>query len=173
MSMNTIKSTFLTLLLAAFCTGASAQKALKFGHINSNDLLEVMPEKDTAEKKLQDFAKQLELQLSAMSGEYEKKIADYQANVGVMNEVVKQSKEEEIMDLEKRIREFQGKAQTSLQSKEQELMKPLVEKAKNAIENVAKENGFSYVFDSGSGALLYKPESEDILPLVKKKLGLQ
>jgi outer membrane protein len=171
--MNIIKSTLLTLAIIATATTLFAQKANKFGHINSNELLEIMPDKDTAEKKLQDYAKQLELQLSAMSGEYEKKIADYQANVGVMNEVVKQSKEEEIMDLEKRIREFQGKAQTSLQTKEQELMKPLVEKAKSAIETVAKENGFTYVFDSGSGALLFQPETDDILPLVKKKLGLK
>ena len=77
------------------------------------------------------------------------------------------------MDLEKRIREFQTKAQSSLQTKEQELMKPLVQKAKDAIETVAKENSYTYVFDSGSGALLFQPESDNLLPLVKKKLGLQ
>ncbi|MCB0483211.1 MAG: OmpH family outer membrane protein [Flavobacteriales bacterium] len=168
-----MKSTLITLAFMAAGTLVFAQKAAKFGHINSNELLEIMPEKDSAEKKLQDFAKQLELQLATMSSEYEKKIADYQANVGVMNDVVKQSKEEEIMDLEKRIREFQTKAQSSLQTKEQELMKPLVQKAKDAIETVAKENSYTYVFDSGSGALLFQPESDNLLPLVKKKLGLQ
>lgn len=149
-----------------------AQKPGKFGHINSNDLLLVMPEKDTAETKLQEYAKQLELQLTTMTGEYEKKLTEYQQNQGVMNDIVKASKEEEIMDLQRRIQEFQGKAQQSLQKKEAEIMEPIIKKAKDAISTVAKENGYSYIFDSGVGAMLYYPEGDDVLPLVKQKLGI-
>ena len=61
-----------------------------------------------------------------------------------------------------------------MQERQSELMKPLVDRAKKAIEEVAKENGYSYIFDTstGVGALLYTPESDDIMPLVKKKLGI-
>ncbi|MGB0403375.1 MAG: OmpH family outer membrane protein [Salibacteraceae bacterium] len=158
-------------LLSALAT--TAQKAGKFGHINSNDLLLVMPEKDTAEIQLQNYAKELELQLSTMTTEYEKKYTDYQQNVGSMSEVIRSSKEEEIMDLQNRIQEFQTRAQQSLQKKEAEIMEPLIKKAKDAINEVAKANGYTYIFDSGVGALLYYPEGDNILPLVKVKMGIK
>lgn len=171
MKMNLKQILFSTLILVFGVTGF-AQKTNKFGHINSNDLLIIMPEKDSAEAKLKDFAKQLELQLATMSSEYEKKYTDYQSNLSVMNEVVRASKEEEIIDLQRRIQEFQQKAQQSLAQKESQLMEPLIDKAKKAISEVAEANGYSYVFDSSSGALVHYPEGDDILPLVKKHLGL-
>jgi outer membrane protein len=159
-------------LLVAFSFTSNAQKSLKFGHINSNDLLTIMPERDSAEAQLKIFAQELELQLTKMSAEYEKKYTDYQANVSVMNEVVRASKEEEILELQKRIQDFQQKAQQSLQKKETTLMEPLIAKAKKAITDVSKENNYSYVFDTSIGALIHYPEGDDILPLVKTKLGL-
>lgn len=171
-----MKNIFKLVLISAFAMALSfdsaAQKSAKMGHINSNDLLLIMPERDSAEAKLKTFAQELELQLTKMSGEYEKKYTDYQANVSVMNEVVRASKEEEIMELQKRIQDFQQKAQQSLQQKETALMEPLIEKAKKAITDVAKENGYTYVFDSSVGALIHYPDGDDLLPLVKKKLGL-
>lgn len=149
-----------------------AQKG-KMGWINSNDLLVLMPERDSAEAKLKDFAQQLELQLTSMTSEYEKKYTEYQQNMSVMNDVVKASKEEEIMDLQQRIQEFQQKAQQSLATKEQELMKPLVDKAKEAITAVAQANGYAYIFDTSVGTLLHYPEGDNILPLVKTKLGIK
>ena len=88
-------------------------------------------------------------------------------------EVIRSSKEEEIMDLQNRIQEFQTRAQQSLQKKEAEIMEPLIKKAKDAINEVAKANGYTYIFDSGAGALLYFPEGDDILPLVKVKMGIK
>ncbi len=169
---NILNIAFTGLVVLSMSLTVSAQKSAKFGHINSNDLLTIMPERDTAEAKLKSFAQELELQLTKMSGEYEKKYTDYQQNVNVMNEVVRASKEEEIMELQKRIQDFQQKAQTSLQQKEAKLMEPLIDKAKKAIKDVAAENGYTYVFDSSVGALIHYPDGDDLLPLVKKKLGL-
>ena len=162
------------LLFSALTIGinASAQKANKLGWINSNELLLLMPERDSAEAQLKAFAQQLELQLTSMTGEYEKKYTEYQQNMAVMNDVVKASKEEEIMDLQTRIQEFQQKAQQSLQKKEGALMEPLIKKAKDAISAVAKENGYNYVFDVSVGTLLHYPEGDDLLPLVKTKMGI-
>ena len=168
---NLIKISVLALVVL-FSTNISAQKTGKLGYINSNDLLLVMPERDSAEAKLKDFAQQLELQLTSMTSEYEKKYTEYQQNMAVMNDVVKASKEEEIVDLQGRIQEFQQKAQKSLQTRETELMKPLIDKAKAAITDVAKTNGYSYVFDTSVGTLLHFPESDNILPLVKTKMGI-
>ena len=107
-----------------------------------------------------------------MSAEYDSKVQDYQKQEAVMTDLIKQDKVKEINDLEERIKTFQGTAQESLQKKEQELMQPMIAKAKKAIEDVAKEGGYKYVFDTSAGMLLFSDPSEDILGTVKKKMGL-
>jgi outer membrane protein len=150
----------------------NAQTKQKFAHIDSQELLEMMPEKKEADKKLEEFAKQLETQLSAMSKEWEGKIQDYRANEAVMSDIIAQTKAEEIQNLEQRIQAFQQNAQQSLGKKEAEVYQPILDKARAAIEKVAQDNGFSYVFDRSAGSLLYQPESDDILNLVKAELGI-
>ena len=83
------------------------------------------------------------------------------------------AKQKELQDLQARIQAFEEQAQTDLQTKQEELLKPIVDRAKAAIAEVAKENGYSYVFDSGLGVLLYSEESDNIIELVKKKLGIK
>ena len=144
----------------------------KFGYIDSSELLSVMPEKKTAETELQDFAKSLESQLSAMQGEYQASVQDYQSNEATYTDLVKQDKIAEIQGLEQRIQSFQQNAQNALQQKEQELLEPILSKARTAIEDVAKEGNFTYIFDSSMGSILYADESENVMALVKKKLGL-
>jgi outer membrane protein len=131
-----------------------------------------MPERKQAETTLQDYAKQLDGQLKTMTAEYDSKVQDYQKNEQMMSDLIKQDKVKEIGDLEERIKAFQGTAQESLQKKEQDLMAPMINKAKKAIEDVAKENNFRYVFDTSMGVVLYNEASDDIMPLVKKKMGL-
>lgn len=169
-----MKNVWLVLIVLSIAFAGNAQQKLKFGHLNSNDLLEAMPDKAAAQKTLQDFSKQLEDQLLAMQEELEKKYNDYLSKKDSMTDLIKKSKEEELMTLQQRIQTFQTNAQQELQKKEQELLKPIIDKAKKAIEDVCKENGYTYVFDTGTGALLYYPkDSDDILPLVKKKLGIK
>lgn len=168
---NSFKSLLFVTIILLSVSGINAQ-GKKNGHINSNDLLLLMPERKEAETKIQDEAKKLEQQLSTMTAEYQTKVADYQTNSATMTDLIKQTKAKEIQDLEQRIQDFQQNAQESLQKKEQELLKPIIDKAKKAIEDVAKEGGFGYVFDTSAGVLLFSPEGDNIMPLVKKKLGL-
>jgi len=158
--------------LAIFTTSLNAQTKSKFGHIDSQALLEVMPEKAAADKKLEEFAATLEKQLGAMSSEWESKVQDYRANEAVMSDIIAQTKAEEIQNLEQRIQAFQQNAQQRLAKEEASVYQPILDKAKASIEKVAEENGFTYVFDTSSGSLLYQPESDDILPLVKADLGI-
>ena len=91
-----------------------------------------------------------------------------------MSDVIRASKEQELQELQQRIQNFQQLAVDNLRSTEQELFQPIMDKALNAIKEVGKENGFTYVFDLSAGGILYFADNtEDILPLVKKKLGLQ
>ena len=95
--------------------------AQKFGFIDSQELLLLMPERKTAETEVQEFAKSLESQLAAMTSEYQQSVENYQANESTYTDLVKQDKIAEITGLEQRIQSFQQNAQQALQSKEQEL----------------------------------------------------
>ena len=163
------KIIFLTLL--SFLT-LSAIAQNKFGYIDSQELLMLMPERKAAETEVQSFAKSLEAQLGSMTAEYQESVQEYQANEATYTDLVKQDKVAEITGLEQRIQTFQQNAQQSLQTKEQELLEPILSKARKAIEDVAAEGGFTYIFDKSQGSILYAKESENILPLVKKKLNL-
>ena len=163
------KITLLT-LLCVLTLSSIAQN--KFGYIDSQELLMLMPERKTAETEVQEFAKSLEAQLGSMTAEYQQSVQEYQANEATYTDLVKQDKISEITGLEQRIQTFQQNAQQSLQQKEQELLEPILSKARKAIEDVAKEENFTYIFDKSQGSILYVKESENILSLVKKKLGL-
>lgn len=90
-----------------------------------------------------------------------------------MTDAIKEAKVKEIQDLEKRIGEFQQKAQQDIGKKQEEVYAPVLKKAEDAVKAVAKENNIAYVFDSSKGVLIQFPDGDNILPLVKKKLGIQ
>ncbi len=170
--MKTLKITLL-MIVVVLSTSVNAQKGVKVGHINSNDLLTAMPERTAVQKELEDYANQLKITLDAMRKEYETKVAEFQGKQDVMTDIIKNNKIKEITDLEKRITEFQQTAEADIQKKEQSLLQPIIDKAKNAINEVAKEGSFTYILDSSVGVVLYSVEGDDILPAVKKKLGLE
>tara|TARA_B100000953_G_C17739671_1_gene331815 strand:- start:14 stop:520 length:507 start_codon:yes stop_codon:yes gene_type:complete len=159
-------------LLAIFGLLTLASSAQKFGHINSQELLSLMPERTTAETSLQDYAKGLESQLMSMQTEYQSMVENYQNNEGSYDDLTKQDKIAEIQGLEQRLTTFQQSAQASLQEKEQELLQPILEKAQNAIDVVAEKGKYTYILDSSSGFILYSKDSEDILEKVKLELKI-
>ncbi len=169
---HTRKIALLFVALVSITTALTAQN-LKFGHINSAELLAIMPEKVQAQKDLQTFASELEDQLGLMNAELETKYADYMKNEASYNAAVKTSKQKELTDLQARIQEFQSLAQQNYQTKEAELFQPIIDKANKAVQEVGKENGFIYIFDISTGTVVYFSEgSVDIMPLVKTKLGI-
>jgi outer membrane protein len=171
-----MKKLFRSLIVVAIILISSlgfAQTSAKLGYIDSNELLEMMPGKDSIQLVLQEYGKTLETQLQTMYQEYQNKLADYQTNVNTMSTIIKQTKEKELADLETRIQDFQQQADQDLQNKQMELIEPLVTKARKAIEEVARENGYTYIFDVGMGSFIYYEKGENIMPLVKQKLGLQ
>ena len=133
----------------------------KFGHLDSQELLLLMPERKAAENSIADFAKTLEAQLSAMSAEYQQGLQEYQENEANYNDLVKKDKEAEILGLQQRIQTFQQDAQQSLAAKEQELLEPILSKARKAIEEVAKKKENILIF-------LIKPEEQFFMPMKVK-----
>ncbi len=169
---NLIKLLVITLFLFSG-TAVNAQN-YKFGHINSQELLSLMPERDSAEATIQQYAKELEGELEIMEVEYRNKLNDYLEKQDNLTPLVKQTKEQELNEIQKRIQDFTTNAEQELQQQQAQLIQPIIMKAEKAIKDVAQENGFIYVFDLSRGAVIYFSEkSEDILPMVKKKLGLE
>ena len=172
--MRTLFNITICLVLLFSSAAVNAQVKLKFGHINSQELLAAMPERDSAQLILERYVKQLEGQLESMQVEYQNKVQDYLKNQNNYTDLIKQTKEQELTDLQERIQAFQTTAQQDMGQKESQLLQPIIEKADKAIKEVGKENGYTYIFDLSRGSVVYFSEvSEDVLPLVKKKLGIQ
>jgi len=107
-----------------------------------------------------------------MGAEYEAKVADAQARADKMTQTEKDMVVGEIQELEQRIQAAREKAQDDLAKQEEELLRPMVEKATAAINDVAAANNFTYIFDTSTGFVLYFDKGEDIMQMVKTKLAI-
>lgn len=166
---KTLKLAFVVLAIVLMGTGANAQK---IGHIRLDSLISLMPESKDARQKGTEYYNKLEEQVKIMTGELQSKYEDYQKQAATMSDLIKQTKEKELQDLQKRIQDFQTQAQSDLQKKNDELSKPIYEKANKAIAAVAKENGYKYILDASAGGILYSEPSDDVTAMVMKKLGI-
>ncbi len=162
-----------------FLAGNIANAQQKFGHINSADLLQSMPEMKTADASFQTYAKAKQTTLEVMGAERQKLVTTYEDKYKTLSEANKAALEKElttlvtgIQDLEKRITETQEKSQEELTAKRTELYQPVFKKAEDAVKVVAKEKGFAYVFDVSQPGVVYFDGGEDLLVAVKAKLGI-
>lgn len=171
--MSRIVKFFAVLAFVTFAFAGNAQAQSKFGHVDFARLYGMMPGQDSIKAVYETYAKGLQNQLATMQAELENKFMDYQANQATWSNIIRQTKEKEIQDIQGRMEEFNSQAQQDLMDKENELTAPIIQKARKAVEDVAKENGFTYIFNSTEGLLLYAAPSDDVMPLVKKKLGIQ
>lgn len=166
---NLMKIAVLLLFFVAATVSAQAQK---FGHIDMQALIQVMPERVTAEADFNAVQKEMEDILGEMQNDYQTKMKGLEALGADASEIKRNAKIGELQDIQQRIQNYTQAAQGQLQQKQAELLKPVYDKAQAAIEEVAKEKGLIYVFEANS--LLFKSnESIDVLPLVKGKLGIQ
>ncbi|MFY0253315.1 OmpH family outer membrane protein [Chitinophaga sp. 30R24] len=154
-----------------FSVNAMAQS--KVAHINAQALVSSMPEAKKAETDLQTYAQGLEGDGKALVDEYTKKMKEFDDKAATMTDNMKEIKGREIQDAQKRIQDYRDSAEQKVQAKQQELLKPIYDKARKAIEDVAKEKGYGYVIDSSAGLLLVSPPADDILAAVKAKLGIK
>ena len=149
-----------------------AQTEQKLGHINTSELLRMMPGREEARQELERYAQELEQTFAAMQQEFTTKYQDYLENQETFSQIVRQSKERELQSLNERIMEFQESAQVDLMEQEERLLNPIIEQARNAIDKVGREQGFTYILDSSGGSVLFVEGGQDIMPLVRAELGL-
>lgn len=171
--------TLLIVILMAVSAGAFAQQPAnnqKIGYADPAYIFSQMPQYKQIESEMKTHGDQLQAQAKAKYAEYESKLRAYQQGAATMLDAVRRDKENELTTLQENMQKFQQDAQASLQKKEADLMGPINSKIGAAIEEVAKENGFTFILNpqiQGSiDILLYGDEKYDISPLVLKKLGV-
>jgi outer membrane protein len=159
-------------LIVAACGSIAFANAQKIAHINLDSLVSMMPETKVASEAAQTYFKGLEQESIAMQTELENKYQKYQADEATMSELLKKNRMDELQQLQRRIEDFRNQATQDYQRKTGELTAPIMEKAKKAIEMVAKDGGYKYVLDTSTQnpTVLYSEPSDDILMSVKKKL---
>ena len=148
-------------------------QSLKMGHINRDEIIMSMPEYDTAMKKYNAYGTELTNALELMQVEYNNRLDQYVKDNKNLTELVRATKEQELADMQNRINNFQQQAQVQLQDKQAELLNPIIEKATKAINNVAKDGGYIYIYDIRTLVYVDTVKSTDIAPLVKTKLGIK
>lgn len=157
-------------LLLCCLFGISLLKAQKVAHIDFDSLVTKMPEtkkvREQAEKMLTDINKTM----FEMDEELKKQAGIYMDKKDKMPEAERAKTEEQLGMMQQKIQYYREQSEADYQSKIAQLSAPLVEKAKKAIEAVAKEKGYKYVFDI-SGRILYSEPGDNILNLTEKKLA--
>jgi outer membrane protein len=168
------KRTFiLVLLLTGLFATSFAQSKAKFGHIDYGAVIKLIPGVDTAQTVLENFQKDLQSEGEQMAAEFKKKQAEFEAlasNPSTAPAILKIKKD----DLEKqykKIEDFSNLMQEEIQKKQLELLKPFQDALLKAIEKVAKEGNFTYIFDTST--LINYEKGEDIGPKVKEVLGIK
>ena len=153
-----------------FCTELNAQKA-KFGHVDYAGIIEIMPETDSAQVEVKQLKADLEAEAAVMQQEFQAKYEEFTQKQATYSSAVAQVKQKELEDMYQRLQAFAEGAQSQIQAKQVELLKPVQDKVLNAIKEVAKADNFTYVFDVTTVA--YGWDTTDITDKVKAKLGLK
>lgn len=161
------------LCFIAFSFTSKAQN-YKFGHINLQEVIYLMPEMDSAKVVIEKYGKDLQEIFVSMQNEYQTKVNTYQQMQASWSQAILQAKVQEIQGIEQRIQQYQQSAEQELSQKQNQVMAPIFQKANKAIQKVGKANGFTYIFDLSSGTVPYFDEttSVDVSVLLKKELNI-
>jgi outer membrane protein len=168
------------LLVGMFAATSVANAQQKIGHINADEIFQQTAEFKTATATLKTLSETKQKEIEGMITELQKKekeANDLMLNQSEANKAETQTKlqtiGQEYQQMQQRVQEVQKVAQEEVAKKQQELMAPIQTKVMNAITSVAKEKGYAYIFDIGSGAAVYYAGGEDVSADVKTKLGIK
>lgn len=162
-------------LVAVLLLSASPLFAQKFGRVNMQEIIVSMPETAEMQKNLEAYHKELQSNLETMTVEFNTKLQEFQKNYNSYTDAIRQMKEKELNELQTRSREFSEVAEQDLAKRRDELLAPIYEKAKGAIDKVGKAGGYLAVFEIANGPLAYFDEASltDLGPEVKTELGIK
>lgn len=171
--MTKLIKTLAVVILTVFAVNAQAQT--KVGHINLSELVGFMPEAKKANAEIDTMQAQLLKEIDRKSNEFKFKFDQYKQDVakGTLLPSIQKMREEELNNLNQDLQNFQMRAQDDLDKKRVELYQPIIKKAQDAVNAVAKDKGYTYVLDSSAGTVLFSSEADDLMAAVKTKLNIK
>ena len=164
-----MKKVLVAVVMTLSLFGATAQN--KIGYISTDDLIGVMPEAEKADAELKEYQASLAQQGQDMMKELNDKDSLFVRDSAKLSPSMKEIKKNELVSLYQRVQNWNQQAQEMYQQEAQKKIAPLRSKAMDAIKAVAKESGYSYILDSNS--IIVGPPGDDVLTLVKKKMGIK
>ena len=167
---NKLKISILGLLFFSGIAIAQGQQ-LKIGYISSEEIINQMPEYKAMTNQLKTLGEKYENEIKKLNTEFDTKFKKYESESNTMSQEINRQRGEELQSIRQKIQEKQVEATQAIQKKEQELLRPIFDKAQKAIEDVAKANGYDFILEYK--ALLYHGANNNILNLVKSKLGIK
>ena len=165
------KTVMIAAAVVLACTAASAQN-LKFAHINFQEIIQLMPEMDSARVQIDAASKETQETYQSMIMEYNSKAQEFEQKQATWTPAVRESKARELSDIESRIRTFEQSSQQDLTQLQNTLMAPIYQKAQEKINELAKAQGVIYVFDSSQLLYFDAAQSTDLTPAARTALGI-
>ena len=151
-----------------------AVMAQKFGHVNTQDIIQAMPEYTKAKNEIDALQKQYEADLKSMQDELQKKSQDYEANEKTLPDNIKQRRQQELQEMYQKIQQSYQDNQQALAKASQEKMSAITAKVVDAIKQVGDAGGYVYIMELNGGIpYINNTLSTDVTAQVKTKLGLK
>ena len=167
-----ILSIFIAILI--FSIQGKAQNPLKIGHVNVQELVQTHPDIDSIHAVLEQETKDMQEVYADMVQEQQTKMYTFEKESAGYSEIMKKTKQEELLALSQKVQNYNQTAQQRIRQRNMELIQPIYQEVNQAISDVAKENGFTYILDESSGNIAFiSDDAEDITPKVKEKLGIK
>jgi outer membrane protein len=170
--MKQLKSLLIAALLIIGASQTISAQA-KVAHIDVTELMQNMPEMKAAQAQLEKIGKTYDNDYRTMVQEYQNKLKKYGDEEATVTAAVNETRTKEVQDMAQRIQQFQTTATKELQQKQEDILKPIMDKARAAIQKVAKAKGYQYVLDSTTGSGVLVADGPNLLADVKKELGFQ
>jgi len=168
--MKNLKLFLVAIVLFVGTTAMNAQS--KIAHIDTQALVEAMPQMKTAQSELDKIKKTYDTEIKSLAKELDTKIKQYEAEAESKTDEENGKRVQEVQGMQNNIQAYRQQALQDLQKKEVDILKPVLEQARAAIQKVARAQGFQYVMDSSTGAGLLLADGKDLLGDVKKDLGI-
>lgn len=166
---------FVLLLLVAVTVSVTVSaQTIKYGRVNTQEIISLMPETDSAQVKIQAHATTLQERVDFMRTELEKKYAAFQKEATTLQGIIAEQRQKEIVDLQSKLEQFSQDAQRELEQVRMQLTQPIFTKVQSSIDKVSKINLITLVIDESQPLFLYmdKTAIKDLNPLVRKDLKI-
>lgn len=170
---------YLILIVGLLFISSFSANAQKFGYCKVEKIIQIMPEYETAQAKIEGELRSIEAQAEEMQVEFNQKYKNYTDNMSLpkndpdkWSPSIQQVKEQELTQLQQRIQDFQMSAQQDLQQRQVDLMEPVYNKVDSAINVVMKQENYIMIIKNLDAVQVNKDKCDDVSPFVKKILGL-